>query len=233
MDQNQAINVAPDLAVLDLGRMSYAAAYEKQEQMHAAVVDARTPPGLLLVEHDPVITISRRPKARRHLLADKSMLGRLGIDLQETNRGGDITYHGPGQIVAYPILHLGILGMNIGQYMRMLEQVVIDTVAAFGIAAKRVLRCTGVWVDNPQPHPSPLAKLAALGVRVKRNVTLHGLALNVTTNLAHYETIVPCGLVGRPVTSLERLLDDRVPTMETVKAEMVHQFRRHVAKRSP
>ena len=220
------------LAVHDLGRMPYAAAYQQQREVHTKVLEGKAPLTLLLVEHNPVITMSRRRNARQHLLADDATLDRLEIDVQTTDRGGDITYHGPGQIVAYPIFRLNDLRMNVVQYMRFLEQIVINTVAEFDVEARRIEGCTGVWVDHPD-GPTDLAKLAALGVRVKRNVTLHGLALNVTTNLTHYATIVPCGLHGKTVTSLEHILKDRMPSIQSTKNELINQFRRHVTEPLP
>ena len=244
------------LEVVDLGTMAYAAALAEQHAAHAAVL-AGGPPRVLLVEHTPVITVSQRRAAASHLVADAATLARLGIEVQPTDRGGDITYHGPGQLVAYPILKLNAFGLSLGGYMRLLEQAIIDTAVAWGVEGQRAEGMTGVWVEGggsrvaglgscastapagsarpstPDPRPPalarPIAKLAALGVRVRRNVTLHGLALNVTTDLSHFATIVPCGLVGRPVTSLAQLLGDRCPSMAAVKAELVRQLQRQLA----
>ncbi len=220
-----------ELQVQDLGRMPYAAAFDVQRRAHDRVLAAATPMTLLLVEHDPVITISRRRDSPRHLRAAPERLARLGIDVQPTNRGGDITYHGPGQLVAYPILRLDTLGLNVGRYVRWLEQVVIDTVERFGIQAHRDPRARGVWVaaanGSAKPHA---AKLCAVGVRVQRNVTLHGLALNVTTNLDHFNTIIPCGLPDRGVTSLQQLLGDDTPTMQQVKHALVSTMRSHIRR---
>ena len=223
---------AAELVVRDLGRLNYQRALAIQRQTHDSVLQDRSPPTLLLVEHDPVITISRRKNARRHLLAAPQRLAELGIDVQETDRGGDITYHGPGQLVAYPIVRLTPLGLNVGRYMRLLEQIVIDTAALFGIAGRRMDGCTGVWVDmdaavdNAKPQA---AKLAAMGVRVKRNVTMHGLALNVDPDLSHYDCIVPCGIADKTVTSMRWLLGDDCPTFNAVKAELVRQSQQHLA----
>ncbi len=206
--------------VRDLGTIAYAPALALQREVNRAVSEGREPMTLLLLEHEPVITISRRKNAADHLIASGPRLKSLGIDVQETDRGGDITYHGPGQLVAYPILRLNDLGLNLGRYMRLLEQVVIDTVATFGVVGRREDGATGVWVDAPlQP-----AKLCAMGVRVRKNTTLHGLALNVTTDLSHFQTIVPCGLEGRAVTSLEQLLGDACPSMAAVKAALAARF---------
>ncbi len=222
------------LEVIDLGRMAYAPAYEMQVKHRDALVEARQrgagdePMRLLLVEHEPVITVSRRPGADRHLIASPAELNRLGIEVCETDRGGDITYHGPGQIVAYPILDLQRLDLGVAAYMRLLEGIIIRTLARFEIEAKRDPGATGVWVDDPAAGTGgrPVAaKIAALGIRVSRWITMHGLALNVATNLDHFRAIVPCGLVGRPVTSMRRLLGEASPTVDEVKAAMVEEFR--------
>jgi lipoyl(octanoyl) transferase len=223
------------LEVTDLGRMKYARALAVQHEQNRAVSqDENEPPRLLLVEHDPVITVTHRKNAWDHLLATQDRLDELGIDVQVTDRGGDITYHGPGQLLAYPILRLNPLGLNLGSYMRLLEQVVIDVLQTFGVVGVRDKSATGVWVriedqgsdQTPDPRPqTQLAKVCALGVRVRKNTTMHGLALNVTTDLTHFKTIDPCGLGGRPVTSLAELLGDGAPTMEQAKAEMIKRLR--------
>ncbi len=263
------------LRTIDLDHLPYAAAYEAQLHHLAQVQAARDSESpeigrLLLVEHvPPVITISRRQGAADHLLASRDTLARMGIELHETDRGGDITYHGPGQLVAYPILDLNALGLSLHAYMRLLEQIVIDTVAAFDVQAHRDTCATGVWVggdatgngdcatelsvgrcsggvqtdappdrqDNDPAtgqshgaHHRTGAKLCAMGVRVKRWVSMHGLALNVTTNLDHFNLIVPCGLANRPVTSLAKLLGPRCPTMQQVKHELVTRFESHTAQ---
>lgn len=206
--------------------MAYAGAYARQEREVEAVVGERERGGgrgegragtVLLVEHDPVITVSRRAKAPAHVLASPAVLERAGVALETTNRGGDVTYHGPGQLVVYPILDLSRLGLGLHEYMRLLEQAVIDTLAAFGVAGRRDETATGVWVGEG----GGLAKVAAMGVHVRRWVSMHGLALNVTTDLSHFGLIVPCGLVGRPVTSLARLLGPGCPGMGEVKRVMV------------
>ncbi len=210
--------------LVDLGRMAYAPAFERQRALHDAIVASREAGAprigtLVLVEHDPpVITVSRRPEARGHLLASGELLARHGVEVAETDRGGDITYHGPGQLVAYPIFDLNTLGLNLHAYMRMLEQAVIDTCSEVGVRTVRDPGATGVWTVGSTGEAQ--AKIAALGVRVRRWVTMHGLALNVSTNLEHFDFIVPCGLAGRSVTSLERELKSTVQ-MEAVKASLV------------
>ena len=208
--------------------MAYEAALTIQRNVHEQVLAGAAPPTLLLVEHDPVITIGRRPGARAHLRADEGTLARLGIAVAESDRGGDITYHGPGQVVAYPIVRLEPLRLNVGRYLRRLEQIAIDTAAAFGVEAMRLERCTGVWIDGAPPR-----KLCALGVRVRRNVTLHGMAFNVETDLSHYDTIVPCGIADKGVTSLRDLLGAAAPDMAAVRAELAARAQRHLGDGEP
>ena len=224
----------PKLVVRDLGRMPYAQAFALQKTLQREVIESRAGGErshyLLLVEHEPpVITVSRRPDARRHLVAGDETLARLGIEVAETDRGGDITYHGPGQLVAYPILDLNVVGLRLHGYMRFLEQVVIDTLASFGINAGRDEAATGVWVARSGDADADAdagadAKICAMGVRISRWVTMHGLALNVTTDLDHFDLIVPCGLGGRTVTSMQQLLDDACPTMQDVRHRLVETF---------
>jgi lipoyl(octanoyl) transferase len=219
------------LQVQDLGRMDYAAALERQRVVHADLVaarEARPPMQLLLVEHDPpVITVSRRPGAERHVIVSDARLAELGVQKVETDRGGDVTWHGPGQLVAYPILDLHRLDLRIHGYMRFLEQAVIDTLAAFGVQGMRDEAATGVWVGEGAPQ----RKICAMGVRISRWATLHGLALNVCPDLGQFELIVPCGLVGRPVTSLQRELGARAPSMEQVKNRLADRLMQAVGER--
>ncbi len=214
------------LPVIDLGRLAYAPAYEQQVAHLDRVLAARAAGApiegfLLLVEHEPVITISRRAGAADHLLATPQLLQQSGVALAETDRGGDITYHGPGQLVAYPILDLNLLNLGIHEYMRLLEQSVIEVCGRFGVATQRDPAATGVWTVPSATTPG--AKIAALGVRVRRWVSMHGLALNVSTNLDHFRLIVPCGLHGRPVTTLAWELGSS-PAMASVKAALVEEL---------
>ncbi len=205
------------LEFIDLGRQRYGDALEIQREAQARMIsmrDQEPPMPVFMVEHDPpVITITRRPEASSHLLASPESLASLGVELQATDRGGDITYHGPGQLVVYPILDLNRLGLRIHSYMRFLEDVIIDSLAHFGVLGVRDNCATGVWVDTQ----NGLAKVCAMGVRVSRWVSMHGLALNVDPNLSHFNLIVPCGLAGRPVTSLQALMGLNAPGMEGVK----------------
>ncbi len=216
--------------VIDLGRSRYTDAYAEQcrhlDEIIAARAAAPELGRILLVEHEPVITISRRAGAAAHLLATPELLSRAGVELAETDRGGDITYHGPGQLVVYPILDLNALNLGLHDYMRLLEDAVIGACARFGVATRRDPAATGVWTDR---GGAAHAKIAAMGVRVRRWVSMHGLALNVATNLEHFNLIVPCGLHGRPVTSLQRELGDRCPTMDQTRHVLVEELLERIA----
>lgn len=215
---------------VDLGRMRYREAYHLQclhleEVLAARAAGAPEWGRVLLVEHEPVITVSARKGSEANLLATPETLARAGVALERTDRGGDITYHGPGQLVAYPILDLNALMLNLHQYMRLLEQAVIDACAVFGVEGRRDAGATGVWADDDGVP----AKVAAMGVRVRRWVSMHGLALNIDPDLDHFRLIVPCGLAGRPVTSLRRLLGDRCPALDEVKAALGAALERLIA----
>ena len=226
----------PPFTLIDLGTMAYAQALEVQRAHVEEVLFARERGQpevgrLLLVEHPPVITVSNRPTSAGNLLASPETLARAGVEVCPTDRGGDITYHGPGQLVAYPILDLNRLGLRIHEHMRMLESAVIATCARFGVAAFRDQSATGVWTRETSDPESQAAKVCALGVRVRKWVSMHGLAINVTTNLEHFSLIVPCGLVGRPVTSLRRLLGPRCPSVPEVKDALAQALASEVAAR--
>ena len=207
--------------------MAYDLAYAEQQRHLAEVLAARDagapePGRLLLVEHDPVITISRRAGVADHLLATAEALREAGVSVAQTDRGGDITYHGPGQLVVYPILDLNLLNLGLHAYMRLLESAVIDACEGWGIQARRDPAATGVWVGDPP------RKICAMGVRVRRWVSIHGLAINVTTDLDHFRLIVPCGLAGRDVTSLGRELGTSSPDMANVKIQLAELLERHL-----
>jgi len=222
--------------VRDLGRMSYDDALSIQRRVQAEVIASRERPAgagrramsILLLEHDPpVITVSARKTARQHLIATPAQLEAAGVEVRETDRGGDITYHGPGQLVVYPILDLNAIGLRLHGYMRFLEHAVIDVLASFGIEGRRDPEATGVWVGG---EDMPAAKICAMGVRVSRWVSMHGLALNVTTNVEHFNLIVPCGLVGRSVTSMQRQLGAACPAMIDVKDALSRRLRDGVVR---
>ena len=178
-----------------IGRVEYGRALEIQREAAEARKAGLTTDQLLLVEHPHVITLGRNGQMA-HLLASGEILERAGIAFYPTNRGGDVTYHGPGQLVGYPILDLRDWKRDVGAYVRALEQCIIDTLADYGIAAGRIPKLTGVWVDD--------RKIAAIGVHLSRWVTSHGFALNVSTGLSYFQYIVPCGLT-KPVTSMAAL----------------------------
>jgi lipoyl(octanoyl) transferase len=181
--------------VWELGRIDYGAAVELQQRIAARRKQGLGPDHLLLLEHPHVITLGRNGHME-NLLASGEILARAGISFHPTDRGGDVTYHGPGQLVGYPILDLREWKRDVGAYVRALEQTIIDTLADYGIAAGRIPKLTGVWVGE--------RKIAAIGVHLSRWVTSHGFALNVSTDLSYFQYIVPCGLT-RPVTSMAAL----------------------------
>jgi len=204
------------LTVSDLGRdAGYGDVLAMQERLHAQRVAGSIPDTLLLLEHRPVYTLGRSA-SESNLLYSEEALRRAGIERVVTSRGGDVTYHGPGQLVGYPILHLGEAGLKVLEYVTGLEEVLIRVAATFGIEAGRDARNRGVWVgDN---------KLAALGIRVSHQVTMHGFALNVNTRLSDYNGIVACGLRNAGVTSLNSLLCCETD-MRLVKTRVCAAFR--------
>ncbi len=222
---------AAPFAVIRAGRTAYPDACELQQHHHAAVLASRETPSppepgrIILTEHEPVITVTRRPGAAAHVLLSAQALAARGIALHETDRGGDVTYHGPGQLVCYPIVDLNRLGLRIHDYMRALEEAVIATLAAFDIEARRDPDATGVWVPRPGEGGRD-AKVCAMGVRVRRWVALHGLALNIDPDMDHFNLIVPCGLAGRPVTSLRQIKGDACPSMDRVAEVLVGELSR-------
>jgi lipoyl(octanoyl) transferase len=218
------------LRVLDLGRIGYADALALQRETHERLVDGReqgVPMTVFLLEHDPpVVTVTKRVGAAEHVLASDALLARHGIERVETDRGGDVTYHGPGQLVAYPILDLQRLGLKVHPYVRWLEQCIIDTLADDGLAGLRDPSATGVWVGS---GGTPERKIAAIGVRLSRFASMHGFALNVAPDLAHFGLIVPCGL-QRPVTSLAHELGGRAPSVDAVKRRVADWFARETTR---
>src|SRR5438094_2900218 len=186
---------------VNLGLIGYAEAYALQKRIVAARKSEAIEDVLLLCEHPHVITQGRNGK-REHLLASEHVLRQKGIEYYETTRGGDITYHGPGQIVGYPILNLGAIRRDVVWYVRTLEEAMIQATAEFGIKAERVAGKTGIWVRVGNTEE----KLAAIGVHISRWVTSHGFAYNVSTDLRNFDLIVPCGIAECNATSLEKLL---------------------------
>lgn len=200
------------MEVRDLGRLAYRDAWALQEAAHAEALAGRAE-RVLFVEHPPVITFGRRPGVARNLIASDAQLAKLGVEVVQSDRGGDITFHGPGQVVAYPIIRLNDHGLSVGAYVHGLERAAVATLAEFGIEAAADPSAVGVWTKDA----GKLAKICAIGVRIKRGVSLHGLALNVQTDLDYFDLIVPCGLAGRPVTSMRKLLRGRTPSIDEVK----------------
>ena len=199
------------LRVRDLGRLDYRAAWNEQLRTHGAVADGLEPPTLLLVEHPPVITFGRKG-GRANLLTDADTLRVQGFSLHDVERGGDVTYHGPGQLVGYPILPIGRFVRN---YLRDLEAVMVALLSDYGVTGAGSPGYAGVWVGEE--------KVVAIGVAIKRHVSFHGFALNVATDLTHFAHIVPCGIADRGVTSLSKLLG-RTVTLEEVKPKLVQHF---------
>ena len=228
-----------NVIVRDLGRMSYREAWDYQEKLlqenlaikvarrHAEsdennsnAFDLHTSNYLLFVEHPPVYSLGKSGDAAHVLITQEELLKR-GIEYVETNRGGDITFHGPGQIVGYPILDLEYFGTDIGKYLRRLEEVIILTMADYGLKGERSEGETGVWLD-PQIKGRE-RKICAMGVRCSRWVTMHGFALNVNTDLAYFNHIIPCGIANKEVASLDQELK-RSLDMDEVKRRIIIHF---------
>lgn len=206
--------------VIYAGQIDYQAAWDWQRQLVADRSAGRCGDTLLLLEHPPTITLGRASH-REHVLVAPDELARRGVTLIESDRGGDVTYHAPGQIVGYPILKLSQHGGDLGRYLRNLEQTIIRVLANYSLSGSRVPGLTGVWVATDGQQA---AKIAAIGVRLSASgITSHGFALNVTTDLRGFEQIVPCGIRERGVTSLERVLGS-TPPLETVQAQVVQCF---------
>lgn len=200
-----------ELEYIDIGRAAYESTLRLQERLLAEVKQADPErAALVLVEHDPpVITLGRGASAA-HVVASRERLAAEGVEIHESSRGGDVTYHGPGQLVGYPILRLDLHGRDVHRYLRDLEEVLLRVLARFGVQGERSAGLTGVWVGKE--------KVAAIGVAVSRWVTYHGFALNVDPNLSHFGLIVPCGIRDKGVTSLAKLLGRPVPMADVKRA---------------
>ncbi len=208
--------VTPAVTIIDWGRTAYADAIARQRALVADRIAELIPDTLVFTEHDPVYTVGLRHGAAAHLLWQPEELARQGITVAETNRGGDITYHGPGQVVGYPIVDLAAV-KDLHAYLRFLEEVMIRAVGALGLAATRRDGLTGIWVGS--------RKIAAIGVAVRRWVAYHGFALNVAPDLAHFSGIVPCGIASDDgtVTSLAAELP-APPAMDEVRNVLATEF---------
>ncbi|MGV3621591.1 MAG: lipoyl(octanoyl) transferase LipB [Archangium sp.] len=211
----------PPVEVHRLGRVEYVDGLELQRQFQLARRENLVPDTLLLLEHQPVLTMGRAAKFT-NIITPRPQLDALGVEIFETDRGGDVTYHGPGQIVGYPLLHLAPGRQDVRKYVRCIEELMIRTVADYGITATRFEQWPGVWVaESRRGGPR---KIAALGVHLSRWYTKHGFALNVNTNLSHFELIVPCGIKEAGVTSMRDELQKDVELLE-VEERIAHHFR--------
>ena len=204
---------------LDLRRPGLVSYQDALALQRALVEDRRAgriPDTLLLLQHPHVITLGvKGDGGRSNVIADSTRLSQLGIEVSETGRGGDVTYHGPGQVIGYPILDLRPDRCDVHRYVRDLEEVMIRVCAEFGLAAARVAGLTGTWIEGE--------KIGAIGIRISRWITSHGFAFNVSTNLEHFNLIVPCGIPGRGVTSLERATGRTIP-IDVVEDAIVRHF---------
>ncbi|OGC77367.1 MAG: lipoyl(octanoyl) transferase [candidate division Zixibacteria bacterium RBG_16_40_9] len=200
--------------VFDLGTKAYAETLELQHQLVEKKHKENLPEILLLVEHNPVITLGRSSHLE-NILLDKRQLEKLNIQLHYIERGGDVTYHGPGQLVAYPIFDLNYYKQDTHLFLRLLEEVIIKTVESYHLKAERVKGLTGVWVQGK--------KVASIGVAAKKWITFHGLAINVNTDLKNFSYIHPCGMLDKEVTSLAELLRKKIEPQK-VKDKIVNHF---------
>jgi lipoyl(octanoyl) transferase len=208
------------LLICDIGMYTWDAASELQERLVAARKAGAIHDVLLFCQHPHVLTLGRNA-SQQNLLASEHVLRQKGVDLRETNRGGDITYHGPGQIVGYPILNLGLIRRDVHWYVRTLEEAMMRASADFGVTAYRVPGKTGIWVQPPGAIPEE--KLAAIGVHISRWTTSHGFAYNVSTDLRYFDLIIPCGITDRKATSLEKLLKRNV-SLDEVRPRLTHHL---------
>ena len=210
--------------LLSLGTVEYEDGTVLQKRLREARLQGAAPDTLILLEHPSVVTLGRGAK-RQNLRWSEAQFRERGVQVVETERGGDVTYHGPGQLVGYPILDLAPDRKDVRRYVRDLEETLIRTLATFDIPAHREAKWPGVWVGSAEE--GSLAKIAALGVHLSRWVTLHGFALNVTSDLSHFQSIVPCGIREADVTSLQRVLGARgeaAPSMAEVRARLTRAF---------
>ena len=199
--------------IIDLGLMDYKKAWDLQRDLWSRRVKGELPDLLLFLEHPHVITLGRRGN-RSYLIASQEVLDAMAVPLYHVERGGDVTYHGPGQLVVYPILDLRDYGYRLIRYVDQLEEVILRTLKDFGMEGKKDSLNRGVWVNGE--------KIASLGVTIKRWVSFHGLALNYETDLSYFDLIHPCGLVGKKMTSMEKILGRKVPRESLVERITFH-----------
>jgi lipoyl(octanoyl) transferase len=215
---------------VDWGKIPYSQAYEQQQRLFETALQNKAEHKpvenkIIFCEHPPVITIGKHGLSSNLLFPEKT-LREKNVELYHVNRGGDVTYHGPGQMVVYPILDLEALGFGLKEYVHRMEEVVIQTLAGYGIKGERLAGATGVWLDKDRPERA--RKIAAIGVRCSRYITMHGLALNINTDLSYFKLINPCGFVDKGVTSLQKELGRTVDT-EAVKTVIFSYFCRLLA----
>lgn len=236
---NSRIN--KEVEVQKVGLIEYQAAWDKQERLFSTIVDQKlrnrtcpadeqllTPNYLLFCEHPPVYTLGTSGHAENLLIDEARLATELGATFFKIRRGGDITYHGPGQLIGYPILDLDNFFTDIHRYMRLLEESIIRTLAEYGLQAGRIEGLTGVWLGYDETNPAsrgPARKICAMGVKASRWVTMHGFALNVNTDLQYFNHIVPCGITDKAVTSLAAELGHEVPL-----DEVANHVQRHMAE---
>ena len=217
----------------DMGLIQYKQAWDYQKSLFQQIIsrkletrqstsksDPQTPNYLLFCEHPPVITLGKSGNGN-NLLMNKAWLTEHGIEFYHINRGGDITFHGPGQIVGYPIINLDLFFTDMSRYLRILEEMVIRTLDEFGIIGKRIPKATGVWIDADNPKRA--RKICAMGIHCSRWVTMHGFALNINTELSYFNYIVPCGIHDKQVTSLENELGTKMD-LKIVKQKLKAHF---------
>ena len=205
------LSVVQAFDIEDLGQMDYLEAWNFQREVHAAVASGEREPTLLLCEHPPTLTFGKKG-GRKNLIASEESLSKRGFSMYDIERGGDVTYHGPGQLVGYPIFKVG---WQVQQFLRQIEDALIDVLASYNVEAVGSPGYAGVWVGDK--------KVAAIGVAIKRRVSFHGFALNVRPDLSHFETIIPCGIRDKGVTSMAELLGRDV-TLEEVKPRVAQAF---------
>ncbi len=210
------------MLINDLGIMRYRDAWALQEQVHTEVL-AGGEERILLVEHPPVITFGRRAETmgQKNLISSGEALAQMGVEVVQSDRGGDVTFHGPGQLVVYPIIRLNDHKLSVGGYVRLLQEAVIESLGELGVVAHLDESAIGVWVGDGDRAE----KICALGVRIRRGISMHGLALNVTTDLSYFNLIVPCGICNRGVTSIQKLMGERTPSMQCVKEALIRGLR--------
>lgn len=203
-----------DIQIIDLKRMGYRQAFNIQEMIYQGCDENRFPDSIIFQENDPVFTLGRSSDLT-HLLKSEEELQKLGIQIEFVDRGGDITYHGPGQLVISVLIHIRVYPMTVHQYLRNLEEIIMGILAFYGIQGQRIEGKSGVWVDNE--------KIAAIGIGVTHGITRHGIAINIDPDLSHFTYIVPCGIHDGGVTSLKKL-GVEVSNIDEIKNLFIQEF---------